>query len=163
MQHLRPFAPMLAAALAAVLACPGSAPAQTPGVHVDPGSPAQKEYAIPLDQARGNAATPGGKTAASANRGAPALFGVGITPASRRGRTAASTGAGAHRVGGQSEAGGSASALAAGAPSAGSHDSADAGGALSSPLGLGLGVLMLGLGLGFLFRLATRATSRPTK
>ena len=30
----------------------GAASAAEPGVHVDPGSPAGKEYALPLDQAR---------------------------------------------------------------------------------------------------------------
>ena len=30
----------------------GTAGALEPGVHVDPGSPAAKEYALPLDQAR---------------------------------------------------------------------------------------------------------------
>jgi len=45
----------------------GSGPATiSPGVHVDPGSPAAKEYAVPLGQARGG-------------RGGT-VFGAGITP-----------------------------------------------------------------------------------
>ena len=44
----------LSAALLMLLITSGAAPAQEPGIHfdLDPDSPAQKEYAIPLDQAR---------------------------------------------------------------------------------------------------------------
>jgi hypothetical protein len=45
-------------------------PTPSPGVHIDPGSPAAKEYAIPLAQARG-----GG----SGGSGSGQLFGRGIT------------------------------------------------------------------------------------
>jgi hypothetical protein len=41
-----------------------------PGVHVDPGSPAAKEYAIPLGKARGNGS--------GSNAGVQTLFGSGI-------------------------------------------------------------------------------------
>jgi hypothetical protein len=41
-----------------------------PGVHIDPGSPVAKEYAIPLAQARAGSGSSGGQ-----------LFGKGITPA----------------------------------------------------------------------------------
>jgi hypothetical protein len=44
-----------------------------PGVHVDPGSPAAKEYAVPLGSARGGTPTPGA--------GSGQLFGAGITKA----------------------------------------------------------------------------------
>ena len=48
--------------------------ASDPGVHLDPGSPAGKEYAIPLEQARGSSGSgPGGA----------ALFGAGIRPAAK--------------------------------------------------------------------------------
>lgn len=59
----------------------GAAPAHAlePGVHVDPGSPAAKEYAIPLSVARGQ-----GTEAASSGK-EPALFGAGITPPAGRG------------------------------------------------------------------------------
>jgi hypothetical protein len=43
-----------------------------PGVHVDPGSPAAKEYAIPLSTAR--------QTGAEHANASPALFGAGIEP-----------------------------------------------------------------------------------
>jgi hypothetical protein len=46
-----------------------------PGVHVDPGSPAAKEYALPLNQARRTGAAPG-----SSETAAGALFGAGIKP-----------------------------------------------------------------------------------
>ena len=43
---------------AAAMAAPGLATAQlAPGVHVDPGSPAGKEYAIPLSEARAGIAS----------------------------------------------------------------------------------------------------------
>jgi hypothetical protein len=76
------------------LAAPGSAAAQT-GVHVDPGSPAGQEYAVPLDAARGG--FDGGKPKAQTHQGStnaapatpsspsspapPATFGAGVTPA----------------------------------------------------------------------------------
>ena len=58
-----------------------TAPAQAatglePGVHIDPGSPAAKEYALPLNQARQTGAGPAGHEGSSA--GAP--FGAGIHP-----------------------------------------------------------------------------------
>src|SRR3954469_3314415 len=74
----------LVPALAVVLggATPTAAAAAEPGVHVDPGSPAGKEYALPLDQAKrdagagtGQAGRPGGSS------GRSALFGEGIKPA----------------------------------------------------------------------------------
>jgi hypothetical protein len=58
-----------------------------PGVHVDPGSPAEKEYVLPLNQAR--------QTGAGRSSGghSTTLFGTGITPP--RGGGGASAGAGA--------------------------------------------------------------------
>jgi hypothetical protein len=47
-------------------------PTPPPGVHIDPGSPAAKEYAIPLSEARGGGTTGNGQ-----------LFGRGITRASK--------------------------------------------------------------------------------
>lgn len=46
-----------------------------PGVHVDPGSPAAKEYALPLNQARQI-----GGGAGQAKAGSSTLFGAGIKP-----------------------------------------------------------------------------------
>jgi hypothetical protein len=45
-----------------------------PGVHADPGSPAAKEYALPINQARQTGAASGHAA------GSPALFGAGIKP-----------------------------------------------------------------------------------
>jgi len=69
-----------ALAILAFVAAPGATAAE-PGVHVDPGSPAGKEYAIPLDQAR-NDATPsgGGHSGARGSSPGSALFGQGIRP-----------------------------------------------------------------------------------
>lgn len=64
---------LLLALSAPALAFGSSAPLQ-PGVHVDPGSPSAKEYAVPLGSARG-ASTPNGP-------GSDKLFGSGITPGS---------------------------------------------------------------------------------
>jgi hypothetical protein len=66
----------LASAIAtAALAAPGSAIAQIdPGVNYDPGSPAGKEYAIPLVEGRSDGA---GTT--DQQKGANIPFGVGIT------------------------------------------------------------------------------------
>jgi len=67
--------------MAAVLAATGSASAQIdPGVNYDPGSPAGKEYAIPLVEGRSDGA---GTT--DWQEGANIPFGVGIEPVGRRG------------------------------------------------------------------------------
>jgi hypothetical protein len=70
-------APALAATAPAVPALAQS------GVHVDPGSPAGKEYALPLDQARRDAGGGGGRQSGqpgSSSSGSAALFGQGIKP-----------------------------------------------------------------------------------
>jgi hypothetical protein len=95
------------------LADPASAQL-APGVHVDPGSPAGKEYAIPLEATRrdfggaptnpitGKVTSPGGSTSAGSRFAA--LFGAGIAPAPSSTRRAATHGAG--RAGAQPSAGG---------------------------------------------------------
>jgi hypothetical protein len=78
---------------------PAGPSAAQPGVHVDPGSPAGKEYALPLDQARrdGGSAGAGHKS----QSGRSALFGEGIKPSPGHG--AGKTGGGAtHGMGGRS-------------------------------------------------------------
>jgi hypothetical protein len=52
-----------------------AAEALEPGVHADPGSPAAKEYALPINQARQTGAASG-----HAGAGSAALFGAGIKP-----------------------------------------------------------------------------------
>jgi hypothetical protein len=75
----------LAAAL--VVGIPGAAIAAEPGVHIDPGSPAGTEYALPLDQARHDATPPsgghagggsGGGGGSSSGSGGSTLFGAGV-------------------------------------------------------------------------------------
>jgi hypothetical protein len=56
-------------------AFPQMASALEPGVHVDPGSPAAKEYALPLDQARQT-----GSESTSQQSSEGGLFGAGIKP-----------------------------------------------------------------------------------
>ena len=71
---------VLAATLAATVVLVGgqasAAFAAQPGVHVDPGSPAGKQYAIPISSARSETA---GQTGSNVGDNPPA-FGVGITP-----------------------------------------------------------------------------------
>ena len=72
---------VLTACLAVLAAAPAPAGAVEPGVHVDPGSPAGKEYALPLEQARREAAGGAGGEVSSSNsaqRGRSKLFGEGI-------------------------------------------------------------------------------------
>jgi hypothetical protein len=61
-----------------VIGCPAiltpTAAALEPGVHIDPGSPAAKEYALPLNQARQTGVAPRGGSSG------PAPFGAGIRP-----------------------------------------------------------------------------------
>src|SRR5919197_6754763 len=62
-------------AICGALGVPGSALAQDPGIHFDSGSPAGKEYAIPLAEGRAEGAGTKNQRAA-----ADVPFGVGITP-----------------------------------------------------------------------------------
>jgi hypothetical protein len=64
----------------AVTSLAPAAAAQEEGVFVDPDSPAGKEYAIPLEQARRDAAG-GGKPGHGSEGGGESLFGAGIEPA----------------------------------------------------------------------------------
>ena len=72
---------LLCACAGAALALPGAASAQIdPGVNYDPGSPAGKEYAIPLVEGRSDGA---GTT--NQQEGANIPFGVGIGPPGGKG------------------------------------------------------------------------------
>lgn len=73
--------------LGALLPAAANAARLPPGVHVDPGSPAAKEYQIPLGAARGN----GQATSSGSNQ----LFGAGITRQSGGGGPSAPRTAGA--------------------------------------------------------------------
>ena len=65
----------LAIALAASWVIAGPAAALDPGVFVDPGSPAGKEYGVPLSELRGAASGH-----APVGNQSPPLFGIGISP-----------------------------------------------------------------------------------
>jgi hypothetical protein len=87
----------LLGALAVLAVSLSAAPAQAatglePGVHVDPGSPAAKEYSLPLNQARQTGAVATGNEGSSA--GAP--FGAGIHPPGSGGSS--HPGSGAHNI-----------------------------------------------------------------
>lgn len=77
---------LLVNAALAVLALTGAAASAhaasglEPGVHVDPGSPAAKEYSLPLDQARQVGARSSSSGATSPQSPEGALFGAGIKP-----------------------------------------------------------------------------------
>ena len=76
-------AALAALASACLAASPGSAGALEPGVHVDPGSPAAKEYALPLNQARQTgqtSANAAGSSGSEPSSGEASLFGAGIKP-----------------------------------------------------------------------------------
>lgn len=98
----------LVAALALLTQC-SIAIALSPGVHVDPGSPAGKQYGIPIASARGETA---GETGSNANQDPPA-FGVGIEPSA----DSASTSSATRRAGAKRPAG----AKATGEHAGGSH------------------------------------------
>jgi hypothetical protein len=77
-----------AAALAFGAANVSEAAAALPtGVHVDPNSPAGKQYVIPIVGARSETAGPGSGSSGSSN---PPAFGVGITPDVHSGSTSGS-------------------------------------------------------------------------
>jgi hypothetical protein len=78
---------VLVSLLLLVVAHPAAA--QEDGVFVDPDSPAGKEYAIPIDQARGETAGGGNRPA-----GEEPLFGEGIEPAGDPGNEERGEGAG---------------------------------------------------------------------
>lgn len=71
--------PLFGLALALLLWA-SSVAAQEPGVHVDPNSPAGKEYAIPIEQARRQAEGASSANGGHRSSGSAALFGAGISP-----------------------------------------------------------------------------------
>jgi hypothetical protein len=147
-----------------------SASALEPGVHIDPGSPAAKEYALPVSQARG-AASGGEGSDPSSER----LFGSGITPPSSGsgsgGSHAAPAGAHSGGVGnGSSRHGGSGSGAAGTARQATpllvqrvavGRSSSTGGSSALVLLAGGVGVLALGAFAGIVLKHSRRETS-PT-
>ena len=74
------------------LAVPAPALGLEPGVHADPGSPAAKQYSLPLNQARQTGAGPTGHEGSSAN----VPFGAGIKPPGAGGSSHSGTGGSSH-------------------------------------------------------------------
>jgi len=149
-------------ALAVIAGCcplfTAPASALEPGVHVDPGSPAAHEYALPLGQAR---QTGGGS--ASGGEGST-LFGAGIKPPGK-GHGDGGPG-GATRAGGTTgaPAGGTGASAPAGQPPAsvvrGARDSSS-NGSLLALIGGGVAILVLGGFGGTILR--HRRPPRPTQ
>jgi hypothetical protein len=76
---MRAFLAVVLTGVLAVAASPALAGTTTsPGVHVDPGSPAGKQYQIPITSARGETA---GQSPNSSSGSTP-TFGSGVTPSS---------------------------------------------------------------------------------
>jgi hypothetical protein len=117
-------------AACAVLGFPGAASAQDPGVHFDSGSPAGKEYAIPLAEGRAEGA---GTTNQRAAASTP--FGVGITPPGGGGGAGGDGGAkGSGSAGGDEARGGGGVAKGLGAERRGAGEGADGRGSKPPPV-----------------------------
>jgi hypothetical protein len=136
---------LLAASCSAV-AAPAAAGLE-PGVHVDPGSPAAKEYALPLSQGRQTGA------GSASGGGSETQFGAGIKPPGSGGPGSRSPGAGAGTPG--SRRAGRAPSGPHGAQAASGTlpplvqqavDSHSSGGAGSLPVLIGGGVAILVIG-----------------
>jgi hypothetical protein len=144
-----------------------SAAALEPGVHIDPGSPAAKEYALPVSQARGAGEGDGSEGTHEQ------LFGAGIKPpgsGSPRGGSP-SAGSGARR--GASNSAGASSSGSGGSASdtthtqppplvrrvAGGGSSSGGGSSLLVLLGGGVVVIALGAFAGVVLRHGRRPTS----
>lgn len=148
-----PFRPSLRIAIAAVALLAPSASeaiAQDDGVRVDPDSPAGKEYALPLDSARRDAA---GTPSAGARDEAP-LFGAGISKQeSQRGSRRARRASGGDGGGGEGSGASTDRDTGASRPPAAVTETASGG----PPAGLltaliALGVLAAGGLIGLLLR-----------
>jgi hypothetical protein len=159
MARMRILLPAVLAA-AGLAAMPGAAVAQEPGVVVDPGSPAGKEYAIPVARARREAgvdrATSG--SSGSSTQAKPELFGAGISPRKAAPTKPEKTGSKSSESdsggapaggGGGSSSGGSGGPGAAAAAAVQSRPSANALPWLAGPAAA---VLLIGAAAGLLMR-----------
>jgi hypothetical protein len=132
-----------------------------PGVHPDPGSPAAKEYALPLNQAR-QVGEGGGSHASS---GSGALFGAGIKPpgsggSGRAGSSAGSTQRDTRRnASGQAQSGQSSPVPAIVLRAARSQASSSGGGSLLALLAGGVAILVLGAFGGTVMRHSRRSSA----
>jgi len=149
---------MCAFTVVASVAVAPVAVAQEDGVTVDPGSPSGKEYALPIDRARAQAAKGGGS--GSDAQKAP-LFGEGVDgdgagPTAGRGGSAADRGSSRDRAGGTRGAASTMDDLESGG-SGSSDDSASAndrrllraqavegGLGIGASIGAGIGILLIG-------------------
>jgi hypothetical protein len=147
---------------------PQAAAGVEPGVHIDPGSPAAKEYALPLNQARqtGAGSTPSGSSEAP--------FGAGIKPPGSGG--AGSSGSAAHdgrspgrspsrssrRGASESRSHGAVGTAPALPPTVQraveSQDASGGGGSLPALIGGGVAILVLGAFGGTVLRHSRRPT-----
>jgi hypothetical protein len=159
-------------AIGGTLGMPGAALAQDPGIHFDPGSPAGKEYAIPLAEGRAEGAGTKNQRAAS-----DVPFGVGIRPpgggdgSGGRGGPGGGGGgpAGSGTTGGDGSRGASGDTKSSGSGGRGASGGADESGSkrpavdeqavskaeapvdtTGRTMGIGLGVLAAGAVLGLL-------------
>jgi hypothetical protein len=114
-----------------------------PGVHADPGSPAAKEYALPLNQAR--------QTGGESHSSSPTLFGAGIKPPPSGGTHGPDSGSHASGAAAKSSTlgvSGSSAASASVPPAllraARTQDSSGGNGSLLALLGGGVAILVLG-------------------
>jgi hypothetical protein len=130
-----------------------------PGVHIDPGSPAAKEYGVPLWVLRGEAS---GHQSPEGIPPSP-LFGVGIEPPGAGGGRARGGGA-ANRGRGPGGPGSRRARLASGSgsvPSAATIAQLTRQGSSASQVGLLVGAVLIGgLVLGGAFALGRRAVDR---
>lgn len=135
-------------------------------VHFDPDSPAGKEYALPLEQARDEAAGVG-KSDGPAGEKAP-LFGEGVEPrdaaaAAEQGDGERDGSGGGGSAGGSSSGGGGAAGAGDASAAAALADSGSGDGyPLSSAVLLVVAVLAVGAAFGLGLRLSRRVSSRPT-
>lgn len=150
---------VLAIGFSAVVA--DAAPGLEPGVHADPGSPAAKEYALPLNQARqAGSARKGGSS-----RVAP--FGAGIHPSGGSGSGSAGKSP-RHRAGGKGTSLPAASNVSGSSTraiiptavlrAASERGSSGGGGSILVLIGGGVAILVLGGFGGMVMRRSHRAT-----
>jgi hypothetical protein len=153
----------LAALAIGCLALPASAFGLEPGVHADPGSPAAKQYSLPLNQARQTGAGPAGREGSSAN----VPFGAGIKPPGSGGSGRARSSAGGTRRGARRGAAGSSptdpgrTVPAIVLRGASSRASSGGDGSLLTLLGGAVVILILGAFGGTLMRRSRRSLSSP--
>jgi hypothetical protein len=149
--------PILIALILAALAAP-PASAQEDGVFVDPDSPAGKEYAVPLEEARREASGASAGGSSGDRGGGQPLFGVGIERAPRQtgaGEATESGGGGRNADDAQGPERVAPSGQSAAAVEAAARDGSD--GLLTA--GIATGVLVAGLLAGLVLRRLLRPRS----